>query len=367
MKALNTLNNVNALNNIKAFRYNLDKTSKKYKCFGCGQKRMVRVVDNETGVYLPDHVGRCDRENGCGYEYTWKQYLADTGNGIKPFIDLKPIEDIKSVDYLPLSYLEKSLQRYEANNFYLYLVKLFGEPVAKRICKRYLIGTSGYWKGAVSFPQIDEDGNLHQLKIMLHNPETGKRIKENETVERLDRMTKTYLTEVTENPCSKIIGKFIDETTKSLNLQQCFFGQHLLSEEPNKEVCIVESEKTAVIASVYLPQFIWLATGGASGCKWREYEVYKALKGRTVTFFPDHGLFNKKTGKTCYAEWCERVERIAEVLPGKIRVSDLLENRLSNTERKDQDLADMLLIKDENTGIALTNEGYPVIWDFKME
>jgi hypothetical protein len=217
------------------------------------------------------------------------------------------------------------------------------------------------------FPQLDIEGNLRQIKIMLHDANTGKRIKEGATVERFDREIKTYKTEVTEKSCSLVYGRFINEFTRVLNLEQVFFGSHLLTEYPEKKVCIVESEKTALIASVYLPQFIWLATGGASGCKWREYSIYKILKGRSVTFFPDYGYFNKKSGKTCFDEWKERCERIADALgsASQIRVSDVLEKRLSDKERGDQDLADLLIIRDKETGIALSEADYPIVWDLK--
>lgn len=42
----------------------------------------------------------------------------------------------------------------------------------------------------------------------------------------------------------------------------CLFGEHLMSD---KDVWIVESEKTAVIASWHYPQFDWVGCGSASG------------------------------------------------------------------------------------------------------
>lgn len=353
------------------FRYNLDKTSRKSLCPQCGKKRFVRVLDNETGDFLPEHVGRCDREHGCGYEYKWSEWLKESGTGSTQYLEKRSFATVlqsKPVAYLPIQFLQQAARRYEQNNFYQFLISLFGERIAGRLCQEYLIGTSRHWRGAAIFPQIDKEGNLRQIKIMLHHPQTGKRIKEGATVDQYNKLTGTYDTVVTERPCSLIYGKYIDESTKNLNLQQVFFGQHLLAEYPDKEVCITESEKTAIIASVYLPQFVWIATGGASGCKWREYDTYKALRGRSVTFFPDHGIFNVKSGKTCYQEWCERVERIREAIPGQmIRVSDLLEKRLSDSERKDQDLADLLLIRDETAGVALTEAGYPVMWDYSIK
>jgi hypothetical protein len=346
------------------FKYQLDKTSKKFNCPQCRQKRFVRTVDNETGEYLPDHVGRCDRESHCGYEYTWKQWLRESnGESKKSFIDSKVIEQPKPVEYLPFTYMERSLQRYEQNNLYLFLVSLFGHEATKTLCKKYFIGTTAHWKGGTVYWQVDHDRRVRQCKLMLYNPELGKRIKAGATIEQYNRSTGNYETITTDRPCSKVYGQYISDSTRYLNLEQCFFGQHLLAEHPYTNVCVAESEKTALIASVYYPQYIWLATGGASGCKWREYSIYKVLENRSVTFFPDYGFFNKKTGKTCHQEWCERVGRIAEVLLCKIRVSDLLEKSLAHLERVDQELADLLLIRDRSSGLALAQAGYPVIWD----
>ncbi len=71
------------------------------------------------------------------------------------------------------------------------------------------------------------------------------------------------------------------------------FGEVLLSIYPNKMVALVESEKTAIIASVYFPDFIWIATGGSDGCKWTQRGVCKVLEGRSVILYPDLGFFEK--------------------------------------------------------------------------
>jgi hypothetical protein len=52
-----------------------------------------------------------------------------------------------------------------------------------------------------------------------------------------------------------------------------------LSEDRTKTVAIIESEKTAIIASVYLPQFIWFAIGSIGNLQHYRCE---ALRGRKV-------------------------------------------------------------------------------------
>jgi hypothetical protein len=143
---------------------------------------------------------------------------------------------------------------------------------------------------------------------MLYNPDTGKRVK--------DKINWVH-------SVLKIEG---------FNLKQCFFGQHLLKGN-TKPVAIVESEKTAVIASVYLPQFIWVAVGSLTNLS---AEKCKVLQGRSVTLFPDLNGFEK---------WRTKAKEISRVFPSiRFTVSDLLERKASETERQQGlDLADYLI------------------------
>lgn len=47
----------------------------------------------------------------------------------------------------------------------------------------------------------------------------------------------------------------------------------------------MESENTAILATHYLPQFLWLATGGKCSCINRE--AIKSLQGREAMLVPD--------------------------------------------------------------------------------
>ena len=55
-------------------------------------------------------------------------------------------------------------------------------------------------------------------------------------------------------------------------------------------IAIVESEKTAIIASLFFPDAIWLATGGLNNL---QSEKTRCLSGREVILFPDLGAETK--------------------------------------------------------------------------
>ena len=110
------------------------------------------------------------------------------------------------------------------------------------------------------------------------------------------------------------------------------FGEHLLIDK-TKPVAIVESEKTAVIASVYLPQFIWLAAGSLTNLN---AEKCCVLKGRIVTLFPDLNGFEK---------WSNKAKELSGL--AIFTVSDLLERKANETEKQQGfDLADYLITMD---------------------
>lgn len=299
-------------------------------------------VDVETNEYLPEIVQRCDRENKCGHHYTPKQYFEehkDSSNSIKN--EKTVIEKTQSIEFIDIKFVEKSMNDFRQSNFAQYIINLFGKTIGETLLLKYLVGRSRNDKGkACIFWQIDETQNVRYGKIMCYDTSTGKRRKD--------------------IPPTAV-------PVKPEYYLQTFFGCHLMSEFPSKPVALVESEKTAIICSFFMPQYNWLATGGSSGCKWREYQVYKVLKNREVILFPDFGFFNKKSGKTCYQEWNERAEAIKEKLLCKISVSNILENNLTEDMRDSgPDLADFLIRQDLKTGIALTDGGYPAIWDYKI-
>lgn len=105
-------------------------------------------------------------------------------------------------------------------------------------------------------------------------------------------------------------------------------SEHLLHDKVNANVALVESEKTAVICSLLLPEYIWLATGGKSQFNDR----LMVLKGRKVTAFPDIDV---------YEEWRKKTKNYPML---DITISDILERNATPEQRERQvDIADLLL------------------------
>ena len=113
-------------------------------------------------------------------------------------------------------------------------------------------------------------------------------------------------------------------------MEQCFFGEHLLV-DTQKPVAIVESEKTAIMASVFLDDFIWLASGDKDGCFNKRKHV---LIGRKVVLFPDL----KAT-----PAWQEKA-RVMTDDGIQTEVSTFLEEHASDEEReRGLDIADYII------------------------
>jgi hypothetical protein len=203
---------------------------------------------------------------------------------------------------------KRTLRDYETNNLVLFLIAMFNSNVASSAVANSFVGTSNHWNGATVYWLIDYNGKVRGGKIMLYCPATGKRIKE---------------------PFSHVTWAHKALQLGDFKLKQCFFNEHQLKAN-SKQVAIVESEKSAIIASIYLPQFVWLASGGKEGLS---AEKCKILRGRKVVLFPDCNA---------YEFWSEKARDLSGL--ANFTVSKLLEDKATEQERREGlDLADYLL------------------------
>ena len=287
----------------------------RYRCPTCQQrdKTFSLYIDTETGEHIHPTVGRCNRESNCGQHYTPKQYFQDNNISFdtpqpKAYKPRPVTPQQKPVSFIPVEVFKASLKAHETNHFVQFLINLFGVEVASQLVNRYFIATSKHWNGATVFWQIDTQGKVRTGKIMLYSPTTGKRVKNLE-------LPVYWVHKALKQP--------------EFELRQCLFGEHLLIDKI-KPVAIVESEKTAVIASVYLPHFIWVAVGSLTNLNAEKCSI---LKGRTVILFPDLNGFDK---------WSSKAKELSHL--AIFSVSDLLERKATETEKKQGfDLADYLI------------------------
>lgn len=265
------------------FRYKLDspritgRRQQKTTCPQCGRSRcFVRYVDTHNNCsYLSEEVGRCDHEQSCGYHYTPADYYND-----HPWVkDKAPIvirRRYTPPPPRPLQPLDMQLVingHSAQSNFWQWFSGKCAEQLdispetLQSIYEDYRIGATD--KGEVIFWQIDEHERVRTGHIMQYDSNGHRCGYQDWTHSRMIRQ---------------------GQLPKDFNLCQCFYGQHLLSKRPDAQVCIVESEKTALIMAAQQSDFIWLATCGSSGLNTDKLEC---LRGRRFTLFPDSGCFGK--------------------------------------------------------------------------
>lgn len=235
------------------------------------------------------------------------QWISDYYNIAKPepeYIYIPPKE-------LPTSFIShelfwQTINTGHKNYFIDFLRKKIGVMSAFGCIEKYKIGTSKYWPGATIFWQVDVNNKIRSGKIMVYNPETGKRIKD----------PKPLITWV--HKAAKMVN---------FNLESCLFGEHLIANWPLESwIGLVESEKTAIIASVYDPDKLWIATGSLTNLS---HKRCKCLEGRKIQLFPDVGAEDR---------WEDKMNELKELIPGKWMLS-----KLPDTCPKGFDLCDYIL------------------------
>ncbi len=303
------------------YKYSLHKKSIKHRCPNCEKNRFVRYVNNETGEYLAEKVGRCDREINCGYHYKPKQYFQDnnieyTSNWNRQKVIIK-----QPISFHQNKLMKETLKDYENNNFINSLKNKFSDNEINRVIDNYKIGTADFWYNSTIFWQIDFQNKIRGGKIISYK-KNGKRTK--------------YI-----NWVHSYLIKY--KNLKQFNLKQCLFGEHLIN-KTNKMIAIVESEKTACIMSILFDKYLWLATGSLSGLN---YEKLKVIKNRKIVLYPDLG--NNSNKKTPYDLWKNKCSEFKK-LGFDISISDLLEKKSTKKQQeKGLDIADYFMQNKRNT------------------
>jgi hypothetical protein len=210
----------------------------------------------------------------------------------------------KKPDFIHPNEMLATLKDPSDNNLFNFMAQNFGFDGTSQVFREYHIGID--INHYVIFWQIDHETYVRSGKFIRYKPD-GHRDKDSSTT-WFHKKTVEY---------KPIYPDF--------NLVQCFFGEHLIS-KTKKPIAVVESEKTALICSMMMDKYLWLACGSKNGLG--DAKV-AAIRNRPVTLFPDLGA---------YDEWKLLAEKYS------FNISDILERHASEEERKKGlDLADFLL------------------------
>lgn len=266
------------------FRYEFAKRhhDKRYKtkCPRCHTKNAFNLYfDNENQTLAPEEYGKCDRINTCGYIN-------------RPESSQPILENPKPRVVLPTSYISKEevlslgLERYK-DPLSIWLIEKFGD-VAKRVLQDYAVFSVFVkaWNEYVPlFLLVDEQGRIRSGKMMRYELQNGepKRTKYEEYYDNIKWLH---------------VGK----GKENFVYEQIAFGSHILPLYPDKDVMLVESEKTALILASVRPQYNWLAVLSWAGF---QPHLLPNLKNKSVQAFPDKG-------EKVYTYWKEKCEEFLQ-------------------------------------------------------
>lgn len=336
-------------------RYGLEKGSKKHNCPECNKKTFVLYIDTETGDYLPEQYGRCDRESKClhhlnpyldGYaKAIWEQgNRSELPNNWKPQRKTVIPQPTPEPLFFDFDTFKQTLQpeRYEKNTFIqnlFYRVQFpFEVNEVTKVVQLYRLGTvaNGYRAGANTFPFIDIKDNVRAIQV--------KQFDDSNHTTGTDFLHSIIEKHHTQN--NKPLPEWLEAYIKQGKPISCLFGENLLSKYPNNPVALVEAPKTAIYGTLYfgLPEtsesLIWLAVYNKSSFS---FDKLKVLQGRFVYVFPDLS----KDGNT-FKEWETKAKDYESCLHGtRFIFSDLLE-KYATPEQKEKgaDIADVLIKQD---------------------
>lgn len=303
-----------------------------------------RVLDKASDKFLPYEFGRCDKPS-CGYErIPTKQDLVDLGilgnssrkkyqmssekstayssiNSINPIYIMHSLVQVKHTLHLDLL---------ENNQLLRAIMQQSGCSLDQiiSIFKKYGVGTvtKGAFKDAPIFYCYDQDMRVYPGQIIAYQ-KNGKRNK-------------------SANKCITNSGITLDKTGKIS--KPIYFGTHLIKAPNTRKIGLVESPKTALIAALYEPTYIWVATGGLSCFSPNENGKIRMepLKPHPIVVFPDadaykdqiHENQRPRKGWLSYAnEW--------KKLGYSISVSTMVLTQAKRTANRNKaDLADILLL-----------------------
>ena len=291
-------------------------SEEKFECPECGEDRFVRMV-NENGEFYPPEVGRCDREDSCGYMYHASAYLKDNPN---------------AADEFKYGKVQKPKKRI-IDGYYSFPIVLYEvlKDSKKRDCERmisnynYAPEFSSYLKEQHNITDQFLQQKMDEYKIIectgnywiIYEDRREKLMQETyllyfymSVTNEIRAIEKIHYDgfKRSKNRSNEILNKQLhyfarlNYNINTTEINWCLFGEHLLNQFPEKPIIVVEGVKTAFGMSLFYPQFNWLATGSANRLIHLNFKT-----DHTVKFLPDAGFVN---GKSYCEIWQHKIKKM---------------------------------------------------------
>lgn len=276
----------------------IKRNPKVFKCFSCGKSGNI--------LTYASHVWNCNNAEAA------KRLLGKDFKEINKAVERPKREPVYYPNHL-LNYYGSNPMNHTLGHFLLNCGK-FNAVKLWQICAAYYLG--GTMDMRTVFWQIDHTGLIHRGKIMGYRSDGHRKkvVKDGKEVGDIS----TMWIELHRSP--------------DIEPDFCFFGQHLLT---NKPIAFVESEKSAIIASYFLPEYTWMATSGIANLSAKNLQF---AKNKQIVLFPDYDGFHL---------WEEKQKMLAQ-FGYKVEINRMILNQkwLSKTDGKiKDDIADVILNK----------------------
>ncbi|MVM39505.1 hypothetical protein GO730_21080 [Spirosoma sp. HMF3257] len=208
---------------------------KKGTCPQCGQQNKFRYYEDLSGNRFEDY-GRCERTNECGY------WLVPSGKAI-PKSDGEYTPPPEPVQIFPsdavLTRINNSLLTEPDSNFHQYALKI---GISYEHLAKWRVGSERVKDNILTlFIHEDSQNRITNAKWFLYDADGSR--------------SKSFNSFSLKQPDENELKRY----------GMCLFGEHLLDTVKKRAVMITESEKTAVIASWFYPDYDWIAVGSCSG------------------------------------------------------------------------------------------------------
>lgn len=311
------------------YKYEFDRSPKKYICPNCNKKTFTRYIDKETNKLAPEQFGACDRKEKCGF-------LAYPESD-KTFV-LADVPPPKPQVFLPPELNSKYVNNGHGSNFFNLLSGITSDDRAKLAFRLYRLGTvkdGSSMHGAVTMPFFDHNGNLQAIQFKKfddknHTAATG--------------WAHSHISQKLRKQKRELPEWLIDYNENNVKCN-CLFGGHLVLKYPNAKIVLVEAPKSAIYCTAVKGDpaetgILFLAVFNLTGLT---FERCECLRCRNILLFPD-----ASPKGTAYQIWSQKAEQLSKALECKMYVSDFFEkNTTADEKNSGYDVADYIQDKRE--------------------